>query len=251
MLPIPTPSFTQLWNAELNGDEEWCCAVSARTWGPSAPTMGTAGACPALGPLVFSLLGTFLHAAKTNSRLFMGLLCLTHRPEMWSYCSSHSHRAGLQLWGLHSQCSRKPRHLHCSFTEQTFCLGRGRSRESENKTHKLCFSALQPALTFMCSPSLKHHYSHLPQGTGITSKLSGIRRNSFFPDYLKAFLMLWWEFGFQMQSCCSSGATGTALRSHRLGWCVLRFWAGTDCMFWPCSFQCYCEKACLELYFPM
>lgn len=190
--------------------------------GAFSPPMGTAGACPALGPVVFSLLGTFLHAAKTNSRLFMGLL-LPH--------TSPRNEEQLQLprAAALGGCMHNALENLSIFTavlqSKHFAVEEEGAAKSENKTHKLRFSALQPALTFICSPSLKHHYSHLPRGTGITSKLSGIHRNSFFfhPDHLKSFLMLWWECGFQLQSCCSSGANGTAMGSHRLGWCILRF----------------------------
>lgn len=233
-----------------HSDGEWCCAVSVRTWGPSAPTMGTAGACPALGPVVFSLLGTFLHAAKTNSRLFMGLLCLTHGPETQSYCSSHGRRAGLQLWGLHAQRSRKPQHLRCSFTEQTFYRGRRRSGERENKTHKLCFSALQPALTFICSPSLKHHYSHLPWGNGHHFQAVCNPQELFFPRSFESFpntlVGIWFPAAELLFNWCQWDGPGIP----QAGLVCAEVWAGTDCVLWLGSFQCYCKQPRLELYSP-
>lgn len=90
------------------------------------------------------------------------------------------------------------------FTTAKFLQGKHFAKEEEGggkgrrKPTNSCFSALQPALTFIFSPSLRHFIAISPGAQpSFPSYLESAGTFFFPPEHFQTFQIVWWEFGFQ------------------------------------------------------
>lgn len=160
-----------------------------------------------------------------------------------SACLRSKSTPGFQSLCLHTRDVTRSRKPPTFWPQQSFNRGNillGKEKTSAKPT-KSWFSALRPALTFIFSPSLQHHYNQFPWGTSLIFHLSGICRKFFC-----TFLIVRWEFGFKAEylfalKLCQWGwpkGTPGKVQFRALGWDL-------DWIFQPRSFQNDHRNLCL------